>query len=111
MCLACFLCLKLFHFFQIVPLNVGSGVITITDLCLSYPKHTIAFSVVEALDVNLDLIDKVELGSTVKGTFYVLDHRGMKMHSSLHSILNVVTSNSFLEIRYVATSLHLILLY
>lgn len=53
---------------------------------------------VEALDVNVDLIDKIELGAVVEGTFFVLDHRGMKMHSSLHSILAVVTSNNFLEV-------------
>lgn len=28
----------------------------------------------------------------------MLDHRGMKMHSSLHSILAVMASNNFLEV-------------
>ena len=53
--------------------------------------------------MKVNLIDKIQLGSVVQGTFYVLDNRGIKLHSSLHSGLDfeVVSSNNFLVIRYV----------
>ena len=60
------------------------------------------YSVVEALDVKVNIIDKIELGAKVEGSFYVLDNRGMRLHSSLHSMLDfaVISSNNFLTIRY-----------
>lgn len=85
-----------------MPQAIGSGTITVSDLCLNYPELAIAYSVVEAIAVKVDLIDKIELGATVEGTFHVLDNRGFKLPSVLHFILDfaIISSNNFLKIGY-----------
>lgn len=67
---------------------------------------SLAYSVVEAIDLKLNLIDKIELGGEVVGEFYILDNRGMRLHSSLHEFLDfvIVSSNNFLSFRYVSYS-------
>ncbi|KAJ6218542.1 hypothetical protein RDWZM_009699, partial [Blomia tropicalis] len=85
--------------FTIKPKSIGTGLITINDLCLNFPPMSLAYSVVEAIDLKLNLIDKIELGGEVVGEFYILDNRGMRLHSSLHEFLDfvIVSSNNFLS--------------
>lgn len=87
--------------FQIVPNQIGNGLITINDLCLDFPPLSIVYSVVEAVDFSVNIIDKIQLGTSVEGVFHVIDNRGQRIDSSLHSYLDIsiVSSNNFVQIR------------
>ncbi|KAH7645811.1 nuclear pore membrane glycoprotein 210-like protein [Dermatophagoides farinae] len=89
--------------FIVTPLQTGNGMIIITDLCLNYPPFMLPYSVVEAIDIKIQMADKIELGHSIQGTFFVLDNRGKRLHSSLHKFLDLIitSSNNLLKIEDV----------
>jgi hypothetical protein len=91
-------------FFKIIPKKVGRGVITINDLCLSlYGTTEFSFSVVEAVDIHVEIVDKFQLGSIVKGYLTVIDNNGDNLLVSHHELINLmpIISNKVLSVRYV----------
>ncbi|OTF71211.1 nuclear pore membrane glycoprotein 210-like protein, partial [Euroglyphus maynei] len=89
--------------FIVTPIQTGNGMIIITDLCLNYSPFMLPYSVVEPIDIKIQMVDKIELGRSVQGTFYVLDNRGNRLDSSLHKFLDlsITSSNNLLKIEEV----------
>ena len=70
---------------MIIPKRVSSDSFNIVDLCLDYAPLSLSYFVVIAGQIQVSIIDKIELGQEVLGTFVLLDNRGQKIESSLHS--------------------------
>nr|XP_027197064.1 nuclear pore membrane glycoprotein 210-like [Dermatophagoides pteronyssinus] len=86
--------------FIITPIQIGTGMIIINDLCLNYPTFMLPYSIVEPIDIKIQMMDKIELGRSVQGSFYIVDNRGNRIDSSLHKYLDLVitSSNNLLKI-------------
>ncbi|CAG2178246.1 unnamed protein product, partial [Oppiella nova] len=79
--------------FRIAPKVVGGGVIQIEDLCLiSYGNTDLYYSVVEATDIRIEIVDKFQLGSVVDGYLSVIDNNGNYI-DSVFAPLRIVPSN------------------
>lgn len=74
---------------SIRPLHSGTGILTISDLCLEFYPIAIPYSVVEPSSIEIIITDKMQLGSTVEGSILVLDNRNQKLSSSMHQYLNL----------------------
>lgn len=60
------------------------------------------YSVVEPIEIKLQLVDKIQLGDEIEASFFVLDNRGDKLNSSLHSFLNffITSLNNYVSFGY-----------
>ena len=90
---------------QISPKAIGSGVIEITDLCLTFYGPTqVHYSVVVATHIRIDIVDKFQLGTSVEGYVSVIDNNGDYLHSSNHKLIDLspIVSNKILTIRYLS---------
>ena len=72
-------------------------------MCLSFYGPTdVYYSVVEAIDIRVEIIDKFEMGTLVDGYVAVVDNNGDYIHSSNHILIDLVPliSNKVLSVRY-----------
>ncbi|KAM4661946.1 nuclear pore membrane glycoprotein 210-like [Discoglossus pictus] len=75
---------------QMTPLQAGSLTLSVYDLCLPFPGPALAsVQVSDVWELDLDLIDKVELGKSTEVTLRVLDASGRQFLNKYFSTMRL----------------------
>ncbi|KAA0706727.1 Nuclear pore membrane glycoprotein 210 [Triplophysa tibetana] len=75
---------------QVVPLQAGVLQVMVHDLCLTFPSPAIAtVHIADILEVVVRVVDKVEIGKSVKAYVRVLDGNRKPFQSKYFSVMNL----------------------
>ncbi|KAI7793391.1 nuclear pore membrane glycoprotein 210 isoform X1 [Triplophysa rosa] len=75
---------------QVVPSQVGVLQVMVHDLCLTFPSPAIAtVHIADILEVVVRVVDKVEIGKSVKAYVRVLDGNRKPFQSKYFSVMNL----------------------
>lgn len=75
---------------QVVPVQAGVLQVMVHDLCLAFPSPAMAtVHIADILEVVVRVVDKVEIGKSVKAYVRVLDGNRKPFHSKYFSVMNL----------------------